>query len=280
MFGSVRRVIAVVGCQRSGTTLTGQILGAHPHAVLIDEPDGLYPWFHAAAEGRAEAQGLVRAMLRRAAAKYRDPRGRFSEHGDDLVLSARVGVLVLKAPNLSYDHEKLGTFPVPVSIVYPVRDPRAVTASMARLDHIDFVGNQLRLIDQRPATAAEFRAERQTLANDHESPWVLHATLWKVKSGLAPKFRRSGLPVYQFRYEDLVRDPGAVADLLNGCGLAHGAVPGAFDAVYVGSGPGGTVRTRSIDQAALMSWKTHIDGEKEADVLRVAGPLAKSFGYE
>jgi hypothetical protein len=36
--------ILVVGCQRSGTTLMAQIIGAHPLAVMIDENDGLYNW--------------------------------------------------------------------------------------------------------------------------------------------------------------------------------------------------------------------------------------------
>lgn len=39
----IERVVAIVGCQRSGTTLTGQIVGAHPQAFLVDEFDGLYP---------------------------------------------------------------------------------------------------------------------------------------------------------------------------------------------------------------------------------------------
>ena len=39
--------ILVIGCQRSGTTLMAQIIGAHPLAVMIDESDGLYNWIDA-----------------------------------------------------------------------------------------------------------------------------------------------------------------------------------------------------------------------------------------
>ena len=39
---TIERITIVTGCQRSGTTLTGQILGAHPSAFLIDETDELY----------------------------------------------------------------------------------------------------------------------------------------------------------------------------------------------------------------------------------------------
>jgi len=280
MIESIQHIIAVVGCQRSGTTLTGQILGAHPKAVLIDEPDGLYPWFHAMAEGRSDAHRLAATMFHRAGAKYRDPRSRFNDREDGRVLSAAISVLVLKAPNLSYDFEKLAALPVPLNIVYPVRDPRAVVASMARLRHIDFVGNQLRHIEERPSVAAELEAERQALADDRKPPWVRYATVWKVKSGLAPRFRQFGLPVHQFRYEDLVQDPDSVVrDLSHCCGLDDSTLLTGFNGVYVGYGPGGTDRTREIDQAVLRNWNACLDAEREADVLSVAGPLARSFGY-
>ena len=38
MTGKSPTLVFIVGCQRSGTTLTGQILGAHPNAILLDEP--------------------------------------------------------------------------------------------------------------------------------------------------------------------------------------------------------------------------------------------------
>ena len=71
MIPKARRLVVVVGCQRSGTTLTGQLLGEHSGAVLLDEPDGLYPWFHAMASRRAEADALAAAVLERALTKYR-----------------------------------------------------------------------------------------------------------------------------------------------------------------------------------------------------------------
>ena len=33
-------ILIIAGCQRSGTTLTGQILGAHSKTFLVDEFDG------------------------------------------------------------------------------------------------------------------------------------------------------------------------------------------------------------------------------------------------
>ncbi len=162
---AIRRVIAVVGCQRSGTTLTGQILGAHPEAVLVDEYDGLYPWFHAQTSDPANAGALAQAMLEAARAKYREPAERFREVDGRIVLSPAVGVLVLKAPNLTYDDDAFVRLGVPATIVYPVRDPRAVVASMERLSDIDFVGNQVRLMTERPRIAERYADDLRTMAD-------------------------------------------------------------------------------------------------------------------
>jgi len=279
MVESIQQIIAVVGCQRSGTTLTGQILGAHPHAVLIDEPDGLYPWFHSAAEGRADAHDLAGKMLRRASGKYRDPHSRFVKNGNHYTLDPGIRVLVFKAPNLSYDWRKLSSFPIPVSIVYPVRDPRAVVASMARLGHIDFTGNQRRLMEERPAIKSEFQAELHLLADDGLPSWLHHTIIWKIKSGLADEFRKHGLSVHQFRYEDLVHITNTIIDNLSNYCFKDTVLLRSTDAAYIGFGPGGTDRTRAVDQSSLTAWKTTITAEKGADILRAAGPLAESFNY-
>ena len=71
------RFVFVIGCQRSGTTLTGQILGAHPNAVLLDEPDGIYPWFAALDPKDPFGGDGLSAVLEKAATKYADPEQRF-----------------------------------------------------------------------------------------------------------------------------------------------------------------------------------------------------------
>jgi hypothetical protein len=277
---SITHVVAVVGCQRSGTTLAGQIVGSHPQALLVDETDGLYAWFHAEADGHAEAEGLAAAMLESAAAKYRDPSVRFEKCDVRGALASSITTLVLKAPNLTYDYEKLARLPVRVTAIYPVRDPRAVSFSMARLSTVDFVGNQLRLLEQRPEVASRFQRECRTMSDGAAPPWVRHATMWKIKSGLAPQFERAGMNVYQFRYEDLVRDPGAASiRLTSACDLLALGVAWRPEAAYVGHGPGGTDRTRPVDRASLREWQSHYDARQQADILRAAGELARSFGY-
>jgi hypothetical protein len=248
--------------------------------MLVDEPDGLYPWFRAEAVGCSDAETLAQAMLERAAGKYRYPSTRFRYTQGRLTLAAGITSLVLKAPNLTYDDGRLSRIPVPVTAVYPVRDPRSVVVSMARLSHVDFIRNQLRLLEECPETASQFEEERRTMADVAAPLWVRHATIWKVKSGLAPKFKRSGVAVHQFRYEDLVQEPHATAaDLLNACDLPVGGENGRPEAAYLGYGPGGTDRTRPIDKASLLNWRSDLNKAQEVDILRVAGELAKKFGY-
>jgi hypothetical protein len=278
--GTIRRVIAVVGCQRSGTTLTGQILGAHPEAVLVDEYDGLYAWFQAHTGDPPNAGSAAHAMLEAARAKYRAPAARFRAVDGRVALEPAVSVLVLKAPNLTYDDDAFARLGVPATIVYPVRDPRAVVASMERLGHIDFVGNQVRFMHERPRIAERYARELRTLQDAAVPRWVRQATLWRVKSGRAPDFEARSLAVSRLSYEDLVREPdAAIARVLADCALPPSDSVARWNAAYTGTGPGGTDRTRAIDEASLWSWRSSLSPAQQADVLAAAAPLAAAHGY-
>ncbi len=276
---SIQQIIAIVGCQRSGTTLTGQILGTYLNAVLIDEPDGLYPWFHAVAENNYDARNLTNIMLSRAVKKYSAPLSRFILSGNNFTLKPNVRVIILKAPNLSYDWQKLSAFPIPVSIVYPVRDPRAVVASMANLSHIDFVGNQKRLIEKHHAIKKEFHKELKMIADKSLPLWKRRTLVWKIKTGLAPKFHQMGLSVHQFRYEDLVQSPKKIIENISSFCFGDRSLLHNTNNTYIGFGPGGTDRTRPIDYSSLVTWKTTLSDEQEADILQAAKPLIERFNY-
>ncbi|WP_158806734.1 sulfotransferase [Beijerinckia sp. L45] len=274
----VERVIAIVGCQRSGTTLTGQIFGAHPSAVLIDEFDGVYPWFHALMEGASDNDASER-LLEKAATKYGTTDDRFVATPNGKRLARDVKVLVLKTPNLTYDEERVARMPWPVTVVYPVRDPRAVVASMARLESVDFVANQIRLIAQRPSTQERYRAAFAVMADASASVWTRRAALWQIKSGRQADFERAGCSVHAFRYEDLVDDSTAViAAMFAACGLGDPQAGLAAHLTYAGIGPGGTDRTRPIDSSSL-SGQEALTSAQLADVMRAAEPLAGRLGY-
>ena len=276
---NIERLVVVVGCQRSGTTLTGQLLGADSSALLIDEFDGLYPWFHAVIDD-ADDKGVKGArMLAQAAAKYRTEDERFCRIGGNLRLASHVKVLVLKAPNLTFDQAEIARAPLPVTIVYPVRDPRAVVASMAMLSDIDFIGNQLRLIAERPVVTARHGAEVVRLGDDRIPLWIRQTILWKMKSDQREYFDREGLYVHWFRYEDLIGGPSDVlAPVLEMCGLDPHGASRAY-CIYVGYGPGHTDRTRPVDATSIAKWREVLTPAQQADIMRAAEPLAGRIGY-
>ncbi len=104
--------------------------------------------------------------------------------------------------------------------------------------------------------------------------------MWRVKSGRAPDFEERSLTVSRFYYEDLVRDPDAViARVLADCELAASERVARWNAAYTGVGPGGTDRTRAIDEASLSSWRSSLSPAQQSDVLAAAAPLAASHGY-
>ena len=275
---NIERVIAVVGCQRSGTTLTAQLLGADPTTLLVDEFDGVYPWFHGLMNGRADDE-TNRTLVASAATKYRFVHERFLVGQQPASLAHHVKTLVLKTPNLTFDEAAMRHAPWPITIIYPVRDPRAVVASMTRLASIDFLGNQLRLMEQRPAVKRQYSSDIERMADETEPLWTRQAVLWRVKSGRKDDFERAGLPVYSFRYEDLIgNSKSVVASMLDACGLDRLEQALTAHLSYVGHGPGGTDRTRSIDSTSLPLQNAFSDVQK-ADILRAAEPLASSLGY-
>lgn len=280
MIGLIRHMVVVVGCQRSGTTLTGQILGTNPNAVLIDEFDGLYDWFHSVLDGDPNADQLTSLMLKKSAAKYQNPEERFVLKDGKYGLSDAINLLVLKAPNLTYDFKKLATMSERVDIIYPVRDPRAVVASMERLSNINFVDNQIKLIEQKPWIRTICKQELNVLNDRNQPDWIRAANVWKIKSGLAPDFQNAGLSVFSFRYEDLVSEPDKwVRKMSVFCDYDFQVERQEKSNVYLGLGPGDTDRGRTVDETGVASWKGQMGSTKAAEILAAAGRLAGKFNY-
>ena len=151
---------------------------------------------------------------------------------------------------------------------------------MTRLSQVDFIHNQLRLLQSRPAVMRRFESEYRTIADETKPVWIRHAAIWKLKSSLRPCFQELGLHVEQFRYEELVsKADKVIRTLLEACHLPASTQPKRSEAVYVGFGPGGTDRTRPLDMSSLSMWNGLLDASQQADVLDVAGNAAASFGY-
>ena len=90
-------IIVIAGCQRSGTTLTGQILGAHSQCFLVDESDGLYPWMESELFSVSSSIELMNTVINKASGKYLDYRQYFRSE-----LNLGSNLIVAKAPEFNF----------------------------------------------------------------------------------------------------------------------------------------------------------------------------------
>jgi hypothetical protein len=276
----ILRQVIVAGCQRSGTALLAQVLGAHRAALLLDEDDGLYEWtdaVFAGADGK-RVEALFAECCRKAREKYKDADARVDRDGR---LLPGVGYLVLKAPNLTYHHAEVARWFPEARIIFAVRDVRDVVASMMRLTRVPIVANQLRRMREAPHVVADHPEELSLLAKPGVPAHVKMAVVAKVKMSLAGHFEGVGLPVLLVRYEDLVRDHRTwTARMIRHAGMPPGDRPSMRHSdVLQGLAPGDTDRTRAVDRRSLARWRSVLSEEEERDVWRVAGDSMERLGY-
>lgn len=273
-----RRLVCILGCQRSGTTLTAQILGAHDRAVLIDEDDGLYRWL-----GGPGAIGLKMDRAREtmiadcAARKYRAPQDRFVRVGARHAFGHSVDALILKAPNLTFNWRAFADAMEQAVFIAPIRDPRAVAASMLALKGVPMIENQVAFILKAPPQSCA-QGVHGRLADADVPAHVKAALIWRVKNELCEAADGAPAPV-RVRYEDLTDDPGSVSAMLAAAAGLDLSGLKAHPAVMTGRAPGQTDRTRAVDQRSRQSWKERLSPVEAAEILEAAGPLALRYGY-
>ena len=268
--------IPVVGCQRSGTTLVGQVLGAHPGSVLIDEDDRLYDWSETALRRRrSHRERLLFALcLLKARRKYLDPNRRVSRLGK---LRPHVTHIVWKAPNLTYRPLDLAREFGPLRVVYLQRDIRDVVSSILRLTKVPILHNQLRLLRGAAAVREQF-PELTALASDEVAPTHLRlAAIATIKMSLIPFFESAGHRVLPVRYEDLARDPKLWSGRLTRfAGLPTvDAVP-SHATVLRGVAPGGTDRGRAVHRGSIQAWKRRLSERQATEIADLTPHLCHS----
>ncbi|MBN0989837.1 sulfotransferase family protein [Amphritea pacifica] len=269
-------MIIVAGCQRSGTTLTGQILGAHSKTFLIDEFDGLYQFIDSyTGKNELKNQDLDK-IVSAASVKYKDVRACFR------CLEDLTGyIVVAKAPNVTYDYDSLVRFSDSVKVLFPVREVFSVVASMLTLKGIPMIENQIRRISENQRLSSEFSDELKIL-NDTSVPAYLKAALiWNIKTGMYSRFLACGFDTFVFKYEDLVAKPfDVIRKMLEHCQLPYDASVIDYKRKMKGEGPGNTSRESDINTESLNKWKNLLNTEKQLDIMRVAYPLMTDLGYK
>ena len=252
MYSSYTFVI-VVGSQRSGTTLTAQIIGALPYAIVIDEEDGLYQWTNSLLQCSQESEVLFSSILKNAQKKYRNPLSRFSVEGK---LLPKVNSIVLKAPNLTYEWDRLSKVLPNAKIVYLKRDVRAIVASMKKLTSIPILNNQIEKIVGSSELLNMFPNELSMLQSTDIPEYRKMALIALIKTSLLKSFEKSGFNVRALEYEVLVNDPyNTVSHLLENIGLPFDRQCIDYQVEYQGFGPGKTDRTQEISNRSIEKWK-------------------------
>lgn len=288
MLEQIEKIIIVVGCQRSGTTLLGHIMGAPKHALLLDETDvvtiqkngGYQNWIPKALNDSKFAYETLQDVLAKARLKYKRPDDRILDQGQQLVLAPTITQLVLKAPNLTYHFEDIAMFNKAVGVIYALRDPRSVVASMLKLDHINFVENQLSFIKEHPKIARRYEDDLLIMADPTKPRFIRNASLWKVKSSLYRDFEKQNFPSTLCRYENLVRNSEIecqkIAERLS---ISFDELMLHHHIEYEGVAQGRTDRTRSVDQNSERKWIDVIGQRELHEMHQAIGEAAENMGY-
>jgi hypothetical protein len=262
------RFVVVVGSQRSGTTLTGQLLGAHSQAVLLDEDDGLYEWTSSVLGGhfvpRAGSECSFMQLCRRARGKYREPETRIDEMGQ---LRPSIGWCVLKAPNLTLDADVLAARLPGAVVVYVLRDLRDVVASMMALQPDRMLENQMRYIAQADAVPTASFDFLSRIRDMRLPPHVRLGLVARLKSSMSESFHGAGMSVMEMQYEDLVtRPPPNLYKLQRHCGMPPEPSCLHLAGVYQGDGPGRTNRQRAPHSESIGRWRRDLRDDQIADL--------------
>ena len=271
--------VIVVGSQRSGTTLMGQIIGSHPSGVMIDETDRLYDWTNA---HLGSATNKITSILfyrccKLAMTKYSDPSSRFHENG---LLRNHVQFLVLKAPNLTYAYDKVPQAFPNAKIVYMFRDIRDVVASMKKFNNVPILKNQLAHILASDDLARMFPRELSLL---RQSNWVVRphvkmALVAKIKMSLSKCFLDNGLDVVKVRYEELVSHPEhVIPHVLEELGIPPATECLRHYEVFQDLGPDGTQRSRPLDERSIGKWKTSLTKRQAKEIWQVVGDFMETI---
>jgi len=280
MLEQIESLIVIAGCQRSGTTLCGQILGAPAECLLIDEPDGLYGWFDLIEDGKFDEGIPLKRLLNRANQKYKPNHKRTNNSGVDVTLKPEIKHLVLKAPNLTYDYERLSSLDIDVKVIFPVRDPKAVVASMMGLDYIVKMDErQAHWVNKYTDISKKYKGLIDRIKTESEQHIRL-SLVWKLKTSLAEAFETSGLNPFIFKYEDLVENQDQYRhEMFAYCGFDTDPNTSSYTHIFQGRGPGLTERERPVDKRSIEKWRSRLTPSQADEVIKEAGDIADKYGY-
>jgi hypothetical protein len=256
------RPVFIVGCERSGTTILGQMLGQHPQLAYLNEPRHI--WFHEPRTDIWSKEARLRKGQLQLTSSDVKPRvaSRIARAFADRVRLQKSQRLVEKLPINSFRIGFIcGVFPDAL-FVHLIRNGIDVAHSIAtefsrRYGHVGYKWELL-------ADCARKRGEGQLvdLCTDNVLrgllEWYLSVSTSSEAVGNLPKDR-----VLEIRYEDLLRDPVYICNLLEN---------------FIGVEPSPTMREFALSRIVRMSPPV-ATGSLTPAMKMIAGDLLTRLGY-
>lgn len=169
--------VLILGCQRSGTTLTFLILNSHPQVKGIDESESNYSFPH---------QNVL----------YNNSKNNY--------------LTCLKLPNQTFNLKYILQHFPQTKIIWPIRNPYRVVSSMRSfaIQRKAKQGNWLEFFAQKELLSlSNFFPEIKTLNLANLDEVSLGAYIWKYKNYALEQYKKTNLDILVFKYEDLLDNP-------------------------------------------------------------------------
>ncbi len=181
--------VLILGCQRSGTTLTFLILNSHPQVKGIDESESNYSFPH---------QNVL----------YNNCKNNY--------------LTCLKLPNQTFNSKYILQHFPQTKIIWPIRNPYRVVSSMRSfaIQGKAKPGNWLKFYAQKELLSlSNFFPEIKTLNVANLDEVSLGAYIWKYKNYALEQYKKTALDILVFKYEDLLDNPreiiGKILDFIS-----------------------------------------------------------------
>lgn len=243
------KLILILGCQRSGTTLALLMLQAHPQIKGIDETEFPSPF-------------------------------PFPSSLDLYVHKLRKKSICLKLPEHIFNVEYIARHFPQAKILWIIRNPYSTISSMQMLTNSQ--GTWVKRCGIKELNRLiPFFPEIKQLDLAQLDEISLAAMIWKYKNQALDIYRAKGLSVYSFRYEDLIDNPQAMmSNILNFLELSWSDRVLEYykfhqpNKVY----PGNTKGDKAIDTSRKSSQPKLTESEKNT-IKSLAQELIEYYNY-
>lgn len=242
-----KKLVLILGCQRSGNTLAYLMLNCHPAVQGIDESDSNYRFPNA---------------LRLSSRQKKD------------------SLTLLKFPNQTYNLEYFANYLQETKIIWPIRNPYAVVSSM--LQWQQKAGNWIKVYAEGELWQHSFlfpEILELDLANLDEVS--LGAYIWKYKERTLQLYKQNNLNVFTFKYEELLDNPRLLmSDILSFIGLEWNENVLHHEQYYKSDKryPGGTKGSNALDTSRKQP-KLVFSTEQIDLITNICAEEMKSYSY-